>query len=173
MTDFWLKSQFRLWHVRPAQVEWRTYLTTTQLIHFETGGDAPLKTCPYCGSVSTNGKGNCSQCGGPLGRLTGKRIGSMDLAAIMPFDADTLTTLHSGDRIELHHSVCGRVDDYTTGHIVAVLIVDDIEGPCFDNLACWNGNAYDSATILVRVSGPVGLDFKVRDDIIVETWELG
>jgi len=155
MADVWSTDQFNVWHVRQ---EWRTYLQAAGVHGFRTGGDAPLKVCAFCDAVSVNGLGTCSQCGGPLGRASGTRIGEMVLRTIMPLNCDILTTLHSGDRIELHHAFCGRRDDYDNGRIVAALVVDDIEGPLFGGtLGGWDN--CDAAELEVRLTGPVGFDF--------------
>jgi len=156
MYSAWFTQHFRIWHV---QGDRQTYLGTTMLEKFETGGDAPLKVCVFCDAVSTNGKGTCSQCGAPLGRPEGHRHGSMLLRTMMPMDCDILTTLHSNDRIELHRGKCGRPDDYTNGLPVVVLIVDTIVGPVFENLAGWEYTAGDYAVMTVQVNGITDLNF--------------
>lgn len=152
MTDKWTKGEFSMWHSREGR---HTYLGYTMLIAFRTSGGAPYKVCPYCGVISTNGSGSCIQCGGPLG----VRPASMQLRTIMPYDGDVLTTMRPGDEIELHHAYCGRRDDYSNGHQVAILKIADIDGPNFADLGGWHDKtAQDWAEMEIMVAGPVTLN---------------
>lgn len=150
----WAASEFGLWHVRE---HWLTYLGLTELAAFETGGDAPLRACAYCSSLVTNGNGNCSQCGAPLG-YSGPRIGTMVLRSLLPEDGGVLTGLRSGDHIELHHACCGRRDDYSNGHCAISLTIGDIEGPRLANLAPFERDYGSSVIMEIVVRGPVQLN---------------